>query len=136
MQKNIFVLLISVLVIVACSRNAGSSDANENATPAPVPAEYVGMTNPLGESAADDGAQVFRTNCEVCHGPLGHGDGPAGQALDPRPRNLAELQTKTGDDFLFWRVREGKPGTSMVAWKGILTDEQIWQAVSFIRTLQ
>jgi hypothetical protein len=23
-----------------------------------------------------------------------------------------------------------------VAWKGILTDEQIWQAISFIRTLE
>jgi hypothetical protein len=23
-----------------------------------------------------------------------------------------------------------------VAWKGILTDEQIWQAISFIRTLK
>ena len=74
--------------------------------------------------------------CEVCHGPQGHGDGPAGQALEPRPGNLAELQTQAGDDFLFWRIREGKPGTSMVAWKGILTKEQIWQTVSFIRSLK
>jgi mono/diheme cytochrome c family protein len=72
----------------------------------------------------------------MCHGSQGHGDGPAGQALDPKPRNLAELQAKAGDDFLFWRIREGKPGTSMVAWKGILTDEQTWQVVSFIRTLK
>ncbi|HEX9386688.1 MAG TPA: cytochrome c, partial [Anaerolineales bacterium] len=83
-----------------------------------------------------EGAAVFNTNCETCHGPQGHGDGPAGQALDPKPRDLALLQTTAGDDFLFWRIREGKPGTSMVAWKGILTDEQIWQAISFIRTLR
>jgi hypothetical protein len=49
---------------------------------------------------------------------------------------LANIQAAAGDDFLFWRIREGKPGTSMVAWKGILTDEQIWQTVSFIRTLK
>jgi mono/diheme cytochrome c family protein len=49
---------------------------------------------------------------------------------------LAELQPKAADDFLFWRIHEGKPGTSMVAWKGILSDEQIWQIVSFIRTLK
>jgi hypothetical protein len=56
--------------------------------------------------------------------------------LNPKPRNLANIQAAADDDFLFWRIREGKPGTSMVAWKGILTDEQIWQTVAFIRTLK
>jgi mono/diheme cytochrome c family protein len=56
--------------------------------------------------------------------------------LDPRPQNLAEIQANAADDFLFWRIHDGKPGTSMVAWKGILTDQQIWQAVAFIRTLK
>jgi hypothetical protein len=60
----------------------------------------------------------------------------AGQSLDPRPKNLADLQRIVGDDYLFWRIHEGKPGTSMISWNGILTDEQIWQAVSFIRTLK
>jgi mono/diheme cytochrome c family protein len=135
-QKNLFLILTSVLIIAACSSSGNSSGANENATLAPVPSEYAGLTNPLGADAASQGAEVFHTNCETCHGPQGHGDGPAGQALDPRPRNLAQVQTTAGDDFLFWRIREGKPGTSMVAWKGILTDEQIWQAISFIRTLK
>jgi len=136
-KKILFTILTSVLILSACGGGSGSpSNANENATLAPVPTEYVGLTNPLGADAATQGAVVFHTNCEMCHGPRGHGDGPAGQALDPRPRNLAELQTKASDDFLFWRIREGRPGTSMVAWKGILTDEQIWQAISFIRTLK
>lgn len=129
-------ILISMLAVVACGTNTISSSANEKATLAPVPAEYAGWTNPFGVEASEEGAKVFQTNCETCHGPQGHGDGPAGQSLEPKPRNLAELQPKAGDDFLFWRIREGKPGTSMVAWKGILTDEQIWQAVSFIRTLK
>jgi len=101
-----------------------------------VPADFAGKTNPLGADAATAGADVFKTNCQTCHGPQGHGDGPAGAALDPQPKNLAELQTQATDDYLFWRIRAGKEGTSMVAWKGILTDEQIWQVVSFIRTLK
>lgn len=129
-------MFVSVLAIAACGGAKTSSGENENAVPATVPAEYAGLTNPLGAAAADAGAEVFKTNCAMCHGPQGHGDGPAGQSLDPRPRDLAVLQTKVADDFLFWRIREGKPGTSMVAWKGILTEEQIWQAVSFIRTLK
>ena len=40
------------------------------------------------------------------------------------------------DDYLYWRIATGKEGTSMVAWKGVLTDDQIWQAVAFVRTLK
>ena len=135
-RRIVFLILASTFVLAACETSANSSGVDENATLAPVPSEYAGLTNPLGADAAGAGAEVFRTNCEMCHGSQGHGDGPAGQSLDPRPRNLAELQTKAGDDFLFWRISEGKPGTSMVAWKGILSEEQIWQVVSFIRKLK
>ena len=136
MKKFIVLILLSVVAIAACGSNKTSSSTNQDSLLATVPAEYAGLTNPLGAGAAEEGAELFKTNCQACHGPQGQGDGPAGQALDPRPKNLAELQTSVGDDFLFWRIREGKPGTSMVAWKGILTDEQIWQTVSFIRTLK
>jgi mono/diheme cytochrome c family protein len=137
MRRIILIIAACILFLAACGGNGSSPSAgNENATLAPVPAEYAGLTNPLGPDAAAAGAEVFRTNCATCHGPQGHGDGPAGQALEPKPRNLANIQAAAGDDFLFWRIREGKPGTSMVAWKGILTDEQIWQTVSFIRTLK
>jgi Cytochrome c, mono- and diheme variants len=135
-QKILFMILASALILTACSSSGSSATANENATLAPVPTEYAGLSNPLGSDAVNEGADVFHTNCETCHGPQGHGDGPAGQALDPKPRNLALLQTTASDGFLFWRIREGKPGTSMVAWKGILTDEQIWESISFIRTLK
>lgn len=136
MRRIVLMTLAGVFVLAACGGNQNSSGANENATLAPVPAEYAGLTNPLDADASAEGAEVFRTNCEMCHGPQGHGDGPAGQSLDPKPRDLAVLQTKAGDDFLFWRISEGKPGTSMVAFKGILSEEQIWQVVSFIRTLK
>ena len=97
---------------------------------------FAGKTNPFGEDAAEEGSKVFQSNCATCHGSQGHGDGPASGSLDPKPKNLALLQKSAGDDYLFWRITEGKPGTSMVAWKGILDEEQIWQAVSFIRTLE
>lgn len=134
--RNVILLsLAGLLMLMACSSAINSSGGNEDGTLAPIPTEYAGLKNPLGGGAAEAGAEVYKTNCQMCHGPAGHGDGPAGQALDPRPRNLAALQTKAGDDFLFWRISTGKPGTAMVGWKGILTDEQIWQLVAFIRTL-
>lgn len=133
MKKVLFVVLIlGAIALAAC----GGGSSNAVATLAPVPAEFSGQTNPLGADAAAAGAEVFKTNCEACHGPQGHGDGPAGAALDPAPKNLAVLQATAGDDYLYWRINTGKEGTSMVAWKGVLTDEQIWQAVAFIRTLK
>ena len=137
MVKRIILTTACIVFLTACAGNESSTpSADEDPTLAPVPAEYAGMTNPLGAEAAEAGAEVFRTNCSTCHGPEGRGDGPAGQSLEPKPRNLAHIQAAADDDFLFWRIREGKSGTSMVAWKGILTDEQIWQTISFIRTLK
>jgi mono/diheme cytochrome c family protein len=137
MRKIVLMIMVGVVFLTACGGSeSSSSDTTTNATLAPVPEEYAGLTNPLGSEAAEAGADVFRTNCEMCHGPQGHGDGPAGGSLEPKPGNLAEVQTRADDDYLFWRIHDGKPGTSMVAWRGILSDEQIWQAVAFIRTLK
>jgi mono/diheme cytochrome c family protein len=135
MKKILFLVLVGTLLLAACG-SSDSSDSDPNEPLATVPAEYAGKTNPFGPEAATEGAKVFKSNCEMCHGPNGHGDGPAGQSLDPKPKNLSVLQESASDDYLFWRISEGKPGTSMVAWKGILTEEQVWQAVSFIRQLE
>jgi len=136
MRKVLYLVIFSLFVLTACGESNNSPSSQQISTPASVPAEYAGKTNPFGSDAADEGAKIFKTNCETCHGPQGHGDGPAGQSLDPKPQDLSELQKIASDDYLFWRISEGKPGTSMVAWKGILSEEQIWQVVSFIRTLK
>jgi mono/diheme cytochrome c family protein len=136
MQKLRLLVLWSVLILAACGSGSSTSDSDAVGTLARVPDEYAGMTNPFREEAAAEGAEVFRSNCESCHGPEGHGDGVASGSLDPKPKNLALLQESAGDDYLFWRISEGKPGTSMVAWKGILTEDQIWQTISFIRSLE
>ncbi len=125
-------IVVATMILAAC----GGGGEAAVATLEPVPAEFAGKTNPFGAEAVTDGAAVFKTNCESCHGPLGHGDGPAGEVLDPKPKNLGALQQLAGDDYLFWRVNTGKPGTSMAPWAGILTEDQIWQVIAFVRTLQ
>lgn len=141
-MKKLFlpvVLFFSVFTLAAC---AGTPAAGVEPTtagvsaPAAVPAGYAGKTNPLGPEAAAAGEVIFNTNCSACHGPQGHGDGPAGASLSPQPKNLPALAATVGDDYIFWRISTGKQGTAMVAWKGVLSDEQIWQVVAFIRTLK
>ncbi len=137
MKTTLIVLsLMIVLGAAACDSNASPSGADAAGTLEPVPAEYAGKTNPLGGAGAKPGAQVYQNNCEPCHGPQGHGDGPAGAALQPPPKNLTQLSKAAGDDYLFWRISTGRPGTAMPPWKGILSEEQIWQVISYIRTLK
>jgi len=134
MRRVLFIVLaVSVVTLVACN---ASEQSQTTATLDPVPPEYAGKTNPLDADSTSRGADVFKTNCEACHGPQGHGDGPAGAALDPAPKNLPELSTVAGDDYLFWRIATGKAGTAMVGWKGVLSEEQIWQVISYIHTLK
>jgi mono/diheme cytochrome c family protein len=152
MKKVLYFAILSLFLLTACGESNGSPGPEPIstfspapvatlspvpiATLSPVPAEYAGRTNPFGPEAADEGAKNFKTDCEICHGLQGHGDGPAADSLDPKPKNLAELQKIASDDYLFWRINTGKPGTSMLAWKDILSEEQIWQVISFIRTLK
>ena len=135
MRKVVAWVLLSLLLLTACGGNASSSETTSQ-TIATVPPEFAGKANPLDAGAATDGAAVFKNNCSTCHGEMGAGDGIASQSLDPKPANLVDLSRQVDDDYLFWRISVGKPGTSMVAWKGILTEEQIWQAITFIRTLK
>ncbi len=136
MKKTLLILVVLWALFLSACGSGYSSAPREIGTLESVPAEYAGKTNPLGAEASAEGAKIFKTNCETCHGPQGHGDGPIGESLDPKPQNLAELQAAASDDYLFWRVAEGKPGTSMPPWKNILTEEQIWQITAFIRTLK
>lgn len=130
----LFTLLAFAMLFLAACNSGGAADAAF--IPPAIPTEYVGKTNPLGADAAQAGAKVFKSACESCHGSQGYGDGPASAALHPAPKNLAELQTQVSDDYLFWRISTGKVGTSMIAWDQVLTEEQIWQTVAYLRTLK
>jgi mono/diheme cytochrome c family protein len=105
-----------------------------------IPQEYAALSNPLDgkATAAEEGEQFYRTNCASCHGAEGMGDGPAAKALDPKPKPLAQ-EGDLSDAYLYWRIAEGgalPPFRSvMPAWKNFLSEEQIWQVVTYLRTL-
>src|SRR5262249_28841049 len=83
------------------------------------------------------GAAIFKTNCALCHGEKGTGDGPAGAALKPPPRNYTEGKWKFGNSTiaLFNTVTHGSPGTSMAAYESILKDDERWAVVLFVKSI-
>lgn len=104
-----------------------------------VPEPYRSAQNPLPNSAATlhRGAQVYAQNCAGCHGPKGYGDGPAGQQLSPRPADLAWVAHSrvVGDQYIVWTVSEGGApvGSAMPAFKGVLSQRDIWAVASYVR---
>lgn len=110
---------------------------------AEAPAEFEGLTNPLAENseAATAGQEIFAQSCAVCHGETGQGDGPAAKTLDPAPVNLADpaMMGSVDDGYLYWRISEGgqmEPfNSAMPAWADGLSDQQIWQVITYLRTL-
>lgn len=130
----LFVLIVASLALSACG-GGGGGEAVQRQDP---PADYGAMTNPF-EGQADAvaaGQTLYATNCASCHGDSGGGDGPAAASLDPKPRNLRDTVAQTEPVYAHWVISEGGAAaglsSAMPAFKGSLSDDEIWQIVNFM----
>lgn len=102
---------------------------------------YQNLANPLTATSENlkEGAELFRTNCSVCHGETGVGDGPGSKGLNPPPANLPfnVKSTMVDDPFLFWTISEGGGmlKSAMPPFKTALSNEQIWKVILHLRQL-
>jgi cytochrome c oxidase cbb3-type subunit III len=96
-----------------------------------------GQQNPYAgdAKAAKLGEFQFRVNCSFCHGLGARGGG--------RGPDLTRAQKRHGnkDEDLFRTINLGVPGTAMPAngttAQGVgMTDEEIWQVITYIRSVQ
>ena len=109
----------------------------------PAPDEFLKLKNPLKSDSINlfAGESLFHTDaqptaCKICHGSTGNGMGMMAPGLNPPPRNFScsETMKNISDGQMFWVVKNGSPGTGMVAYKS-LSDEQVWQIILYLRTL-
>jgi cytochrome c oxidase cbb3-type subunit 3 len=80
------------------------------------------------------GQTLFLENCAFCHAADGSGRNWIGSFLQPHPRDLTEpafMRTMTAQR-LAGVIREGLPGTSMPAWRSVLSQSQIQALVAYI----
>jgi len=104
-----------------------------------VPAEAAAVKNPTAADAESisSGAAIFSQSCAVCHGEIGKGDGPGAVGLNPKPADLhADHVQGNSDGAMFWIISHGREGTVMPAWNTILSEEQRWDVVNFLRTFR
>ena len=83
-----------------------------------------------------DGMEVYRQSCLSCHGEKGHGDGPQAASLAVKPPDWSDPAVLAQDSLqgLFDATSQGD-AQGMPGFAGKLTEEQIWSAVSYMRTL-
>ncbi len=83
------------------------------------------------------GEASYKTNCAVCHGDKGAGDGPAGASLTPKARSFAGETFKYGSkpEQVFKTITEGSKNTSMAPFKH-LPEEERWALTYFVLSLK
>ena len=93
---------------------------------------------PLGPGNPKRGKRIYEVNCVPCHGIKGDGNGPRAYFLVPPPRNFTDADEMEGKDqpTLQKAVTEGKDGTAMLAWNGILTEQQIRDVLAYVMAFE
>ena len=90
-----------------------------------------------------DASELYRDACSPCHGHLGDGNGSGARLLGtPQPRDFTLgvykfRTTPTGslpaDADLLRAISEGVPGTWMPPWKDLLSEDELWALVRYIK---
>lgn len=99
------------------------------------------VTSPIqrNQKTLAAGADLFRVNCSMCHGPGARGDGLVGGKLKENgysspPDLLSQSTQAKTDGTLFWTISNGI--VVMPPFKLLLTEEERWEVVNYLRYMR
>jgi cytochrome c oxidase cbb3-type subunit 3 len=83
-----------------------------------------------------EGEAVYRQHCVRCHGDKLNGSGPDAQDLIVKPADLQSINTRSKTDWeLLITISNGVLFSPMHGFRGKLTDQQMLDVLSYIRTV-
>jgi mono/diheme cytochrome c family protein len=94
------------------------------------------LKNPFTRNTAaiERGKENYDLYCWSCHGKKGRGDGAAGASFPIPPADFHAPEVKgQSDGALYWKLTTGRG--NMTPYGDLLTDEQRWELVAYIRVL-
>ena len=141
MKESLRRLCVSSFLGMWCTMASLSASAERHVMQPRVPqdqlAEARALHSPLSDSpeVIERGKALYegKGTCFNCHGSKGSGDGVAATGLNPPPRNFRHhgFWRHRTDGEIFWVIKHGSPGTSMIGFGDRLTDEEIWSLIQY-----
>lgn len=117
--------LVILAMLSACGERAGSTAA--------APAAQAAAAPPA-EATLELGRAVYNFRCYFCHGYSGDAKTLASTYLEPRPRDFrATKPEEMPHARVLAAVRDGKPGTAMKGFTGILDEREMEAVAQFVR---
>ena len=132
--------LLAVVVCLAIPAGAAERHMMQPLVPVDKLAEARALTSPLPSSTetVEQGKALYNGKgaCFNCHGKDGGGNGPLAAQLNPSPRNFQHhgFWRHRTEGEVFWVIKHGSVGTSMVGFGDQLTDKEIWSVIQYIHT--
>jgi mono/diheme cytochrome c family protein len=136
-----YVLLCAALAVGGCRVSKPGAMESKMATEVKHKMTVGGkdVPNPVAATAENiaDGQEHFGHHCGICHGLDGEATGvPFADKMSPPIPLLSSSDVQEyKDGQLKWIIENGINPSGMPAWKGILTDEEMWKIVNFVRHL-
>ena len=92
------------------------------------------VANPV---AADEtnlvaGARLYREHCTLCHGDPSVPKAPLSDSLNPPAPQFMDDKADMPEHQNFFILQHGIRWTAMPGWKNVLSDQQLWQLVTFL----
>lgn len=81
------------------------------------------------------GAEIYTQMCARCHGQANSSRSALGSSFYPPAPSLPGRPARYTEAELFWIVKHGIRNTSMPAWGSLLSDQDIWQVVAFVKRI-
>lgn len=119
-------LLALLMSLAACS------DSTTSASDTPKTAS---ITHPAGNTNDHElGRSIYNFRCYFCHGYSGDAQTLASSYLDPRPRDFnATSADKLSRESMLETVKNGRAGTAMRGFEGILQPAEVALVTDFVR---
>jgi mono/diheme cytochrome c family protein len=136
MKKETFHFLKMILISILLLTDYNFTQAQSISWS--VPKAAISVQNPLAKDATsiNIGKTLYKTYCSPCHGDKGKGDGPASVSLNPKPADhTSEMIQAESDGTLYYKLSEGHAHTAMPPFKAVLSADQRWALINFMRTL-
>ncbi len=136
---QLLVLLAGLSVLASCGDEQSSGGGDGSGTAA---AAKTGKPERTPETIAA-GKEVFKAQCEKCHGPEGKGDGISKGVALPQPADFTQRRFKyvstenrvPSENDLFRTVSDGIAGTQMAGFKDTVREPDRWAAVYYLQEL-